>query len=298
MTMDHETWHWAIHEIVDDLVVHSWPQRLEASDVQFIRELADHGEYGIATEDLAACLLRRRVPLSVPEANRVRALLILLPTDGARPSPYAVHADVITTCLQRDVPILRRRGMPLLRGGHIPGAERTRASVFPLSWSPERVDAAADRIVTTCDPTVLANGRTWLTGTVDEVRMGVLTAPDGSRRTIAPLDGRGVLRGASPTQEGRVPTFSDVLADCVAVSARNVLMHFGNGPPSSSATVLRDLSTAGEWEEFTDVVAALGDRVREQARKEAAILLRSFDLPVEGCAHLNDRDAILARWAA
>ena len=296
--MDHESWHWALHEIVDDLVVHVRPQRLDAAAVRFVRECADHGEYGIATEDLAACLLRRRVPLSASEADRVRSLLVLLPTEGARPSPYAVHAKVITTCLQQDVPVLRRRGVPPLRGGHVPGAERVGASRFPPSWSPERVDAAADRIVTTGDPTVLANGRTWLTGVVDEVRMGVLTAPGGSRRTVAPLDGPGVLSGPRSTEYGRVPTFPDVLAGCVAVSARNVLMNIGIGVPSSSAAVLRDLVTAGECEEFADLLAALGDGVPEQAREEAAILLRSFDLPVEGCAYLNDRDAVLGRWAA
>lgn len=296
--MDHESWHWAIHEIVDDLVVHVRPQRLDAAAVRFIRECADHGEYGIATENLAACPLRRRVPLSASEADRVRALLVLLPTESGRPSPYAVHAEVITTCLQRDIPVLRRRGTPLMRGGHVPGAERVGASRFPPSWSRERVDAAADRIVATGDPTVLANSRTWLTDTVDEMRMGVLIAPDGSRRTVAPLDGPGVLSGACSTHEGRVSTFPDVLAGCVAVSARNVLMNVGVGVPSSSAAVLGDLVTAGECEEFADLVVALGDRIPGQAREEAAILLRSFDLPVEGCAHLDDRDALLARWAA
>jgi hypothetical protein len=96
------------------------------------------------------------------------------------------------------------------------------------------------------------------------------------------------------------PTLAELLARTVRNGAGQLRRTLE--APDEEAEVLRQLDLAAEYDELADALIARADQdwphLDADARRAARVLLRRFDLPVEGCAHLNDRDAILARWAA
>ena len=132
----------------------------------------------------------------------------------------------------------------------------------------------------------------WSDGTVDGVRIGVLREESGAVRTVVPLSGPDVQR--VPEERGALlvsglrRTANALLTDAAALL----------GPDERIA--LEGLRDTGEWEDLADALTArltgvpdLPETLVAGARR----LLLAFDLPVDGCAHLNDRDRWLARWS-
>jgi hypothetical protein len=272
---------WAIHHIIDDLT-----RRHPHLDVAEVRLYVDHDELGLAADELIGVLTDERVGLTAEELRRVGEVITFTGT-----SRWAARdVDAVLAVLDRAGEPLARRGLPLLRGGHLPGAGRPGATQFPSGWDEQRVQDAARRV--TGPSTTLANGRTWTEGTVDGVRIGVLREEDGAVVTAAPLPGPDVqrvpeARGALLVS-GLQRTANALLADAAPLL----------GP--GERTALRALRDTGEWAELADALIArltgvphLPDHVAAGARR----LLLAFDLPVDGCAHLNDRDRWLACWS-
>lgn len=283
--MEREALAWALHHIVD-----STADRLPATDVDMVREHIDHDESGLALADLTSTLLQCRVPLTAEEHHEVHTLLTHFRDGGSRFRLIAL-ADAVADALDRADRPPRARGLPPLRGGHLSGSARPGATEFPGGWTERRVATAAHEL----DPAVaLPNGRMWRVGTVDGVGVGALSVADGRLRAVVPIPGPQVRR--TPVPDMSLPW---LLAAGVRSAASAVLAARGRAMQPAVAEVLQTLLDTGEWEELADALAAdllhgpagLSGRPAQRARE----LLRAFDLPVEGCEHLNDRDSVLAR---
>lgn len=247
--------------------------RLPAPDAAEVGLYADHGEWGLAVSELVGALLQSRVPLTADEIADVHRVLARL-----RGAEYAAGiADVLD---RTDRP-LATRGMPPLRGGHLPGDRRYGATEFPAGWTAEAVANAADAV--TADPVALANGKRWTTGVVDGVRIGVLRDSDGTVRTVAPLG----VRSTGWPQGGGVAAS---LANGIELSARRLLDVVDARLDPAERQCFEDLLASGEWEELADALAA---RLQDDPDAAAPLrtLLRGFDLPVPGCDFINRRDA-------
>ncbi len=278
--MDLEERTWAIHYIVDDLT-----RRHPQLDVAEVRLYLDHTELGLATDELIGVLTDERVGLTAEELRRVGEVITF---KGA--SRWAARdVDAVLAVLDRAGEPLARRGLPLLRGGHLHGAGRPGVTQFPAGWDEQRVQDAVRRLAG--PSTTLANGRTWSDGTVDGVWIGVLREETGAVRTVVPLSGPDVQR--VPEEWGAL---------LVSGLRRTVHILLTDAAPFlglDERGVLGALRDTGEWEELADAlvarlsrVARLPDPVAAAARR----LLLAFDLPVDGCLYLNDRDRWLTLW--
>ena len=283
--MDRDALPWALHHVVDDVA-----ERMPAADVETIREYIDHDEYGLAMSDLVSVFMGARVQLTAQEHHEVRDLLAHFRDGGSR-FRHLTLGDAVADALDRVDRPLRSRGLPPLRGGHLPHSGRPGATEFPEGWTEHRTVTAVPELG---PAVVLPNGRTWRDGEVGGIRVGALLDAAGGLRAVVPLPGPGVRR--TPVPDTSVPwvlATSARSAAAVVLTARRPTMD----PPVERA--LRALLDTGEWEELADALAAdlLGAPagMTEWQNQRARELLLTFDLPVEGCEHLNDRDALLAR---
>ena len=271
---------WATHYIVDDLT-----RRHPQLDVAEIRLYLDHYELGLAVDELLGVLTDERVGLTAEELRRVREVITFKGT-----SRWAQRdVDAVLAVLDRAGEPLARRGLPLLRGGHLPGASRPGTTQFPSGWDEQRVHDAARRLAG--PSTTLANGRTWADGTVDGVRIGVLRDEAGALHTVAPLPGPNVRR--IPEEWGAL------LVSGLRRTATSLLTDAAPFVGPDERTALNALRDTGEWAELADALVARLSGVPDLPEPLAAAarrLLLAFDLPVDGCAYLNDRDRLLARW--
>jgi hypothetical protein len=274
---------WATHHIIDDLV-----RRFPQLDVAEARLYLDHDEVGLAVDELLGVLIADRVGLTAEEHRRVGEVLTF------RGSSIRATRDVdaVLAVLDRAGEPLARRGLPLLRGGHLPGAGRPGATQFPASWDEQRVHDAVRRLAGPW--TTLANRRAWVDGTADGIRVGVLRDETGAVRTVAPLPGSDVRWMPEPREAIQTLLVGELqrTANALLVDAAPLL-----GP--DERTALKALRDTGEWVELADALVARLSGVPDLPEPSAAAarrLLLAFDLPVDGCAYLNDRDRLLARW--
>jgi hypothetical protein len=278
--MDLEERTWAIHYIVDDLT-----RRHPQLDVAEVRLYLDHTELGLAADELIGVLTDERVGLTAEELRRVGQVITFKGT-----SRWAARdVDAVLAVLDRAGEPLARRGLPLLRGGHLHGAGRPGATQFPAGWDQQRVDDAVRRLAGLS--TTLANGRTWVDGTVNGIRIGVLRDETGAVRTVVPLSGPEVQR--VPEEWGAL------LVSGLRRTAHILLTDAAPFLGLDERGVLGALRDTGEWEELADALIARLSRVARLPNPVATAarrLLLAFDLPVDGCLYLNDRDRWLAHW--
>ncbi len=281
--MDVEERTWATHYILDDLI-----RRHPQLDVAEVRLYLDHDEVGLAVGELLGLLVGERVGLTAEELRRVGEVL----TFKGTPEWPAWDVDAVLAVLDRAGEPLTHRGLPLLRGGHLPGAGRPGTTLFPSDWDEQRVHDAARLL--TGPPTVLANGLTWTEGTVDGIRIGVLREATGAVRTIAPLPGPDVRWMPEPRR-----ALQTLLVGALQRTANILLTDAAPFLDPDERAALRALRDAEEWVELADaLVARLVDTAElpEPVTAGATRLLLAFDLPVDGCLYLNDRDRWLAHW--
>jgi hypothetical protein len=274
---------WATHHIIDDLV-----RRFPELDVAEARFYLDHDEVGLAVAELLGVLIADRVGLTPEELRRVGEVLTFEGT-----STWAARdVDAVLAVLDRAGEPLTRRGLPLQRGGHLPGDGRPGVTQFPAGWDEQRVHDAVRRL--TGPSTTLANGRTWAEGTIDGIRIGVLREGTGAVRTVAPLPGPDVRWIPEPREA--IPTL------LVGELQRTVNLLLPDAAPflgPEELTAVRALRDAGEWAELADALIARLVTVPDLPEPVAAaarLILLAFDLPVDGCLYLNDRDRWLALW--
>jgi hypothetical protein len=273
---------WATHYILDDLV-----RRFPQLDVAEARLYLDHDEVGLAVAELLGVLIAERVGLTAEELRRVGEVL----TFKGSSTWAARDVDAVLAVLDRAGEPLTHRGLPLLRGGHLPGTGRPGATLFPSGWDEQRIDDAAGRLV---GPRMtLANGRTWVDDTVDGIRIGVLRDETGAVRTVAPLPGPDVRRMPEPREAIQTLLAGELrrTANALLTDAAPLLGH-------GERAALESLRATGEWAELADALIARLSGVADLPEPLAAAarrLLLAFDLPVDGCAYLNDRDRLLAR---
>lgn len=256
------------------------------------------GEQGFGMDLLVGWLLSERLPLDARTHGVVAHILAEMGPLPVRFLPFLSDPVGVTALLDREGEPLRNRGLPPQRGGHTIATQRG-VVTFPRAWSNECIRRAGDLVLGSPEIARLANGRRWRVSVVDQVAVGTLTTPDGRLRVVVPE--------AAPGTRPRTRLYADeerlAPAELVAgvtggncTRLREVLRL-----TDDESEVLRQLDLAAEYDELADALIARADQdwphLDPDARRRARALLRTFDLPVEGCAHLNDRDALLARWA-
>jgi hypothetical protein len=109
--------------------------------------------------------------------------------------------------------------------------------------------------------------------------------------------GPGVVRNPDTARDPANPTVADLRENRISFFADSVLTTVGGRLSPEDYTHYRTLLWAGEWEELADVLAAhayrLGFGFSADEFSDFEKLLNSYDLPVPGCAFLNDREHIL-----
>lgn len=184
-------------------------------------------------------------------------------------------------------------------GGHAPGVGRRATSEFPPGWSDEHIisvvkDVANDPSET---PRQQQNGRWRCAGERFNVHLIVLVEDNGHVHTAYPVAGPGVLRNPDAARDPANPTVADLKENRISFFADSFLTTLGNRLSPEDYTHYRTLLWAGEWEELADVLAAhvvkVGLDLSADEVSDFEKLLNSYDLPVPGCAFLNDREHIL-----
>jgi hypothetical protein len=184
-------------------------------------------------------------------------------------------------------------------GGHAPGVGRRATSEFPPGWSDEHIIAVVKDVAN--DPSEprrqQKNGRWRCAGERFDVHLVVLVEEDGYVHTGYPVAGPGVVRNPDTARDPANPTVADLKENRISFFADSVLTMLGNRLSPEDFMHYRTLLWAGEWEELADVLAAHAVKVDLQLSADELSdlekLLNSYDLPVAGCAFLNDRDHIL-----
>jgi hypothetical protein len=186
-------------------------------------------------------------------------------------------------------------------GGHAPGVGRRATSEFPPGWTDEHIIAVVKDVAN--DPSEprrrQRNGRWRCAGERFNVHVVVLVEDTGHVHTGYPVAGPGVARNPDTARDPANPTVADLKENRISFFADRVLTTLGDRLPPEDATHYRTLFWAGEWDELADVLAAHAAKadlkLSADERSDLEKLLNTFDLPVPGCAFLNDRDHILAR---
>ena len=256
------------------------------------------GEQGFGMDQLIWALLIERIPLDARSHELLSHILIEMGPLPGRILPCLSDPAGVLALIDREDEPLRRRGLPPQRGGHTAGAGRGSVA-FPMGWTDERVRRVGELVAEGPVVAHLANDRVWRSAVVDAVTVGVLAAPTGKVRAVVPI--------APPATRADVRLFADpdrpTPIELVAFTVRDNCERLQEemSCPVDEAEVLRQLHLATEYDELADALIARADQewphLDPDARRRARALLRTFDLPVEGCAHLNDRDATLGRWA-
>jgi hypothetical protein len=271
---------------------------LDEVAARHLREWFAVGEQGFGMNLLVWLLLSERLPLDARTHGLVSHILTEMGPLPGRILPYLSDPVGVIALLDRVDEPLRRRGLVPQRGGHTADVGRGEVA-FPPGWTAERIARAAGLVLETSAALRLANDRAWRTAVVDDVAVGVLTTAPGQLRAVVPV--------APPATRPKRRSYTDpdrpAAVELLAVVARNNCSRLREvlHPSDEEAEALHQLQLAAEYDELADAVIARADQdwphLDPDARRRARALLRTFDLPVEGCAHLNDRDATLARWA-
>ncbi|SEB39536.1 EndoU nuclease [Amycolatopsis tolypomycina] len=184
-------------------------------------------------------------------------------------------------------------------GGHAPGVGRRATSEFPAGWTDEQIISVVKDVAN--DPSEARrqqrNGRWRCAGERFNVHLIVLVEDNGHVHTAYPVAGPGVIRNPDTARDPANPTVADLKGNRISFFADSVLTTIGNRLSPEDYTHYRTLLWAGEWEELADVLAAHAYRVgfgfSADEFSDFEKLLNSYDLPVPGCAFLNDREYIL-----
>lgn len=254
-------------------------------DTSEVRDWFDAGEHDFGMDQFVRILLMDRIPLDDRSYELVTSILQeITPVPGGRLT-YLSNPGAVARLLDRAGEPRRRRGMPALRSG-------AEGPFLPPGRTPRL--AAEQVLARRPDPMVrLSNGRHWRATRIDGVEVGVLTTADGEIRAIVPGERD---RSPRPFSDPARATAAELLAFCVRRNCNWLqgLLH----TDQDEADVLGALYRAGEFDELGDALIARADHEWPQldppARSRARALLRSYDLPVEGCRYLDDR--VLARW--
>lgn len=186
-------------------------------------------------------------------------------------------------------------------GGHAPGVGRRATSEFPPGWTDEQIIAVVKDVAN--DPgearRLQKNGRWRCAGERFNVHLIVLVEENGHVHTAYPVAGPGVVRNPDTARDPANPTVADLKENRISFFADSVLSTLGGRLPPDDLSHYRTLLWSGEWEELADVLAAHvvkdGLRLTSDELSDFEKLLNSYDLPVPGCAFLNDREHILTR---
>jgi hypothetical protein len=186
-------------------------------------------------------------------------------------------------------------------GGHAPGTGRRATSEFPAGWSDEQIIAVIKDVAN--DPSEPRrrqfNGRWRCAGERYGVHIVVLVEENGQVHTGYPVDGPGVVRNPDTARDPANPTVADLADGRISFFGDSLLKQLTDRLAPEDLAHYKTLLWSGEWEELADVLAAhatlmgLGLTVDEFADFER--LLNSYELPIAGCVHLNDREHILNR---
>ena len=184
-------------------------------------------------------------------------------------------------------------------GGHAPGVGRRATSEFPAGWTDEHIISVVKDVAN--DPSEARrqqlNGRWRCAGERFNVYLIVLVEEDGRVYTAYPVAGPGVVRNPDTARDPANPTVADLKENRISFFADSVLTTVGDRLKPEDYTHYRTLLWAGEWEELADVLAAhavkVGLNFSPDEFSDFEKLLNSYDLPVPGCAFLNDREHIL-----
>ncbi|OXM70898.1 EndoU domain-containing protein [Amycolatopsis vastitatis] len=184
-------------------------------------------------------------------------------------------------------------------GGHAPGVGRRATSEFPPGWTDEHIISVVKDVAN--DPSEARrrqqNGRWRCAGERFNVHLIVLVEADGRVYTAYPVAGPGVVRNPDTARDPANPTVADLRENRISFFADSVLTTVGGRLSPEDYTHYRTLLWAGEWEELADVLAAhavkVGLNLSPDEFSDFEKLLNSYDLPVPGCAFLNDREHIL-----
>ncbi len=186
-------------------------------------------------------------------------------------------------------------------GGHAPGVGRRATSEFPPGWSDEHIISVVKDVAN--DPGEARwqqlNGRWRCAGERFTVHLVVLVEDNGHVHTAYPVSGPGVTRNPDAARDPANPTVADLKENRISFFADSVLTSLANRLSPEEYNHYRMLLWSGEWEELADVLAAhavkVGLGLSADEFSDFEKLLNSYDLPVAGCAFLNDREHILNR---
>jgi hypothetical protein len=189
-------------------------------------------------------------------------------------------------------------------GGHASGVGRRATSEFPPGWSDEHIISVIKDVAN--DPSEARrqqrNGRWRCAGERFNVHIVVLVEENGHVHTAYPVAGPGVTRNPDAARDPANPTVADLRENRISFFAESVLKMLGDRLSPEDFTHYRTLLWSGEWEELADVLAAHAAKVdlklSADELSDLEKLLNSYDLPVAGCAFLNDRDHILTQLRA
>jgi len=184
-------------------------------------------------------------------------------------------------------------------GGHAPGVGRRATSEFPPGWSNEHIISVVKDVAN--DPSEARwqqqNGRWRCAGERFNVHLIVLVEENGHVHTAYPVAGPGVVRNPDAARDPANPTVADLKENRISFFADSVLTSLAGRLSAEEYTHYRTLLWSGEWEELADVLSAhavkRGFGFSADEFSDFEKLLNSYELPVAGCAFLNDREHIL-----
>jgi hypothetical protein len=184
-------------------------------------------------------------------------------------------------------------------GGHAPGVGRRATSEFPPGWSNEHIISVVKDVAN--DPSEARwqqqNGRWRCAGERFNVHLIVLVEENGHVHTAYPVAGPGVVRNPDAARDPANPTVADLKENRISFFADSVLTSLAGRLSPEEYTHYRTLLWSGEWEELADVLSAhavkRGFGFSSDEFSDFEKLLNSYELPVAGCAFLNDREHIL-----